>query len=69
MALLYDRQRKGATDKGSVLARAHQCGTKICDEYCVTFGWLYRDDHSMLPHCLAIEIGRIEAAEQEFYVI
>jgi len=32
----------------------------------VTLDWLYRADHSMLPHHLAIEIARIEASEQEF---
>ena len=39
---------------------------KICDEYGVTLDWLYRADRSMLPHHLAIEIARIEGAEQEF---
>jgi len=36
---------------------------KICNEYGVTLDWLFRGDRSMLPHRLAIEIGRIEAAE------
>ena len=36
---------------------------KICDEHGVTLDWLDRADRSMLPHHLAIEIARIEAAE------
>jgi hypothetical protein len=32
----------------------------------VTLDWLYRADRSMRPHHLAIEIARIEAAEQDF---
>jgi transcriptional regulator with XRE-family HTH domain len=36
---------------------------RICDEYGVTLDWLYRGDHSRLPHHLAIDIARIEAAE------
>lgn len=37
---------------------------KICSEYSVTLDWLFRGDRSMLPHHLAIEIARIEAAER-----
>ena len=36
---------------------------KICDEYGVTLDWLYRGDRSRLPHQLALDIARIEAAE------
>lgn len=36
---------------------------RICDEYGVTLDWLYRGDRSRLPHHLAIEIARIDAAE------
>ena len=35
----------------------------ICDEYGVTLDWLYRGDRSRLPHHLAIDIARIEAAD------
>jgi transcriptional regulator with XRE-family HTH domain len=35
----------------------------ICEEYGLTLDWLFRGDRSMLPHHLAIEIARIEAAE------
>ena len=38
---------------------------KICNEYGVSLDWLYRRDRSMLPHRLAIEIARIEAAERK----
>ena len=37
---------------------------KICNEYGVTLDWLFRGDRSMLPHRLAIEIGRIETTER-----
>jgi transcriptional regulator with XRE-family HTH domain len=36
---------------------------KICDEYGVSLDWLYRGDRSKLPHHLALDIARIEAAE------
>ena len=35
----------------------------ICEEYGLTLDWLFRGDRSMLPHHLALEIARIEAAE------
>jgi transcriptional regulator with XRE-family HTH domain len=38
---------------------------RICDEYGVTLDWLYRGDRSRLPHHLAIEIARIEAADPQ----
>jgi hypothetical protein len=38
---------------------------RIPDEYGLTFDWLYRGDRSTLPHKLAIDIARIEAAERE----
>jgi transcriptional regulator with XRE-family HTH domain len=38
----------------------------ICDEYGVSPDWLYRGDRSTLPHQLAIDIARIEAAEHEY---
>src|SRR6516225_4349969 len=37
----------------------------ICDQYGVTLDWLYRGDRSTLPHRLAIDIKRIEAAEAQ----
>jgi transcriptional regulator with XRE-family HTH domain len=37
----------------------------ICDQYGVTLDWLYRGDRSTLPHRLAIDIARIEAAEPQ----
>jgi DNA-binding XRE family transcriptional regulator len=36
----------------------------ICEEYGLTLDWLFRGDRSMLPHHLALEIARIEAAER-----
>jgi transcriptional regulator with XRE-family HTH domain len=39
---------------------------QICNEYGVTLDWLFRGDRSMLPHRLAIEIARIEAAERKY---
>ena len=44
----------------------HRRGPKDPREHGVTFDWFYRADRSMLPHHLAIEIARIEGAEQEF---
>jgi hypothetical protein len=38
----------------------------ICEQYGVTLDWLYRGDRSTLPHRLAIDIARIEAAELEY---
>ena len=40
-----------------------EAAQRICDEYGVTLDWLYRGDRSKLPHHLAIDIARIEAAE------
>jgi transcriptional regulator with XRE-family HTH domain len=37
---------------------------RICAEYGVSLDWLYRGDRSRLPHHLAIDIARIEAAER-----
>ena len=48
-------------------ASAHlDAAQKIRDEHGATLDWLYRAHRSMVPHHLAIEIARIEAAEQEF---
>ena len=41
-----------------------EAAQRICDESGVTLDWLYRGDRSMLPHHLAIDISRIEAAER-----
>ena len=38
----------------------------ICEQYGVTLDCLYRGDRSTLPHRLAIDIARIEAAEFEY---
>ena len=49
------------------VASAHlDAAQKIRDEHGATLDWLYRAHRSMVPHHLAIEIARIEAAEQEF---
>src|SRR5215467_14129007 len=37
---------------------------RICGEYGLSLDWLYRGDRSRLPHYLAIDIARIEAAER-----
>jgi transcriptional regulator with XRE-family HTH domain len=36
---------------------------RICNEYGLTLDWLYRGERSTLPHKLAIDIARSEAAE------
>ena len=41
---------------------------RICDEYGVTLDWLYRGDRSTLPHHLAIDIARIEAAKPDLNI-
>jgi transcriptional regulator with XRE-family HTH domain len=38
---------------------------RIYDEYGVTLDWFYRGDRSRLPHHLAIDIARIEAAKPQ----
>ena len=47
-------------------ARTIGAAQKIRGEHGITLDWLDRADRSMLPHHRAIEIARIEAAEQEF---
>jgi transcriptional regulator with XRE-family HTH domain len=39
---------------------------RICNEYGISLDWLYRGDRSSLPHHLAIDIARIEAAERRY---
>ena len=46
-------------------ARTIGAAQKIRGEHGITLDWLDRADRSMLPHHRAIEIARIEAAEQE----
>ena len=55
-----------ANTKTEARALTIDAAQKICGEHGVTLDWFYRADRSMLPHHLAIEIARIEAAEQEF---
>ena len=40
-----------------------EAALSICEQYGVTLDWLYRGDRSTLPHRLAIDIARIEAAK------
>jgi len=47
-----------------VRALTIEAALRICDEYGVSLDWLYRGDRSRLPHHLAIDIARIEAAER-----
>ena len=54
-----------ANTKTEARALTIDAAQKICGEHGVTLDRLYRADRSMLPHHLAIEIARIEAAEQE----
>jgi transcriptional regulator with XRE-family HTH domain len=51
--------------ESGVRALTIDAAQKICNEYGITLDWLFRGDRSMLPHRLAIEIARIEAAERK----
>jgi hypothetical protein len=42
---------------------------KICNEYGVTLDWLFLGDRTMLTQRLALEIARIEAAEQKSFTM
>jgi transcriptional regulator with XRE-family HTH domain len=41
-----------------------EAALRICNEYGISLDWLYRGDRSNLPHKLAVDIARIEAAER-----